>query len=273
MPDLSSDCSSCSGLCCVLLPYTRADGFGTTKQGGTPCHHLASDDSCRIHATLRRDGWEGCTRFECFGAGQHVTQVTYGGASWRDHGDLGEMGAVFTVVRAVHEMLLHLRTAAKRAPDPVQDELSAELLVLDGSDPATLLAADLDDLHQRVGQALHDASARVRSAREGADLARRDLAGKDLAGKDLAGRDLRGATLRGALLLRADLRGADLTDADVLGADLRDADVRGARLAGSLFLTQPQANAAIGDTATTLPPELNRPGHWAVPAAAADGAG
>jgi uncharacterized protein YjbI with pentapeptide repeats len=74
--------------------------------------------------------------------------------------------------------------------------------------------------------------------------------------------DCRGWTFRGATLIRADLRDADLTDADLLGADLRDADVRGCDLSTALFLTQPQANAAIGDRATVLPDGLDRPGHW-----------
>jgi len=257
LPVLASDCSSCSGLCCVLLPFDRRDGFGVTKAGGTVCGNLTEDDRCGIHRTLRADGWAGCTRFECFGAGQHVTQVTYGGASWRDQDDLGEMAAVLSVVRVLHEMMLHLATAADRSPEPVQDELLAELVALDDAGPDTLLTTDLEELHARVGHALGAASARVRGLHHGADLTRADLAGKDL-----SGRDLRGAALRGAVLIRADLSGADLGDADLLGADLRDADLRGARLASALFLTQPQVNGALGDAATVLPPGLTRPAHW-----------
>ena len=74
--------------------------------------------------------------------------------------------------------------------------------------------------------------------------------------------DLRGCSFRGALLIGADLGGADLTDADLLGTDLRGTDVRGADLSTALFLTQPQVNAAVGDTATSLPDGLARPGHW-----------
>ncbi|MCW2738511.1 pentapeptide repeat-containing protein [Nocardioides sp.] len=258
LPVLSSDCSRCSGLCCVLLPFSRSDGFGVTKPGGTPCANLASDDGCSIHATLRQDGWVGCTRFECFGAGQHVTQVTYGGASWRDQADLGEMAAVLSVVRSLHEMLLHLGTAADRAPGSVPDGLVEEILELDRADPVTLLTSDVDHLYERVGTVLDAASLRVRSG-SGSTA---DLTRADLAGKDLRRRDLRGATLRGALLIRADLRGLDLHATDLLGADLRDADVRGTDLSTTLFLTQPQLNAADGDATTELPEDLARPGHW-----------
>lgn len=257
LPVLSSDCSRCSGLCCVLLPFSASDGFGITKPGGTPCGNLVADDSCGIHDSLRRDGWVGCTRFECFGAGQHVTHVTYGGASWRDQADLGEMAAVLSVVRSLHEMLHHLRTATEVAPDAVPDGLVEEIIELDHSDPVTLLTYDVDALHERVGAVLHDTSVLIRAGHTGADLVRADLAGHDLRARDLVG-----ANLRGALLIRADLRGLALTDTDLLGADLRDADVRGCDLSGTLFLTQPQVNGAIGDAGTKLPDDVDRPGHW-----------
>lgn len=256
-PELASDCSRCFGLCCVLLPFSADSGFGMDKPGGRPCHHLLDDDRCGIHATLREDGWPGCTVFECFGAGQHVSQVTYAGVSWREHDNLAEMGAVLTVVRQLHEMLLHLGEVDRRSPDPAADAARAEIDSLADADPETLLTFGLDDLHERVGRLLADASRRVRR-RWGAaeDRSRQDLAGRRLEG------DHRGRSFRGALLIRADLRGALLDDADLLGADLRDADVRGCDLSTTLFLTQPQANAARGDAATRLPAGLSRPGHW-----------
>jgi hypothetical protein len=58
-PSLVADCDSCFALCCVLLPFQAASGFGIDKPGGTPCPNLADDDRCRIHATLREDGWPG----------------------------------------------------------------------------------------------------------------------------------------------------------------------------------------------------------------------
>ena len=77
--------------------------------------------------------------------------------------------------------------------------------------------------------------------------------------------DLSGANLRGALLIGADLSHADLRLADLTGADLRAADLRGASLAETLFLTQPQLDAARGDAGTTVPPSLIRPAHWSSP--------
>ena len=241
----------------MLLPFSASAGFGVDKPSGRPCLNLLDDDSCRIHATLREDGWPGCTVFECFGAGQQVSQVTYGGRSWREQDNLAEMAAVLSVMRQLHEMLVHLVEVARRSPDPAADAARTEIEALTAADPETLLLADVDELHERVGVLLSEASARVRRTWPSAqDRTRADLAGRRLAG------DHRGWSFRGALLIAADLSGADLREADLLGADLRDADVRGCDLSSVLFLTQPQANAAIGDPATTLPEGLSRPARW-----------
>src|SRR5262249_19085800 len=100
---------------------------------------------------------------------------------------------------------------------------------------------------------------------------KRDYRGADLIGADLNNARLAGASFRGARLIGAGLRGADLSLADLTGTDLRGADVRGADpgaadLARSLFLTQSQLDAAMGDPGTRLPPSLARPAHWSPPA-------
>jgi pentapeptide repeat protein len=254
-PELTADCSRCFALCCVLLPYSRTAGFGADKPGGVPCLQLADDDRCTIHADLRERGWPSCTVFDCFGAGQHVAQVTYAGTSWREYDDLGEMAAVLSTQRRVHEMLSHLREVARRAPDPAAQAAWDRLLVVRDLTPVELLTLDLDEVQHEVGELLSAASRRVRG--RGPDLSRADLAGADL-----RTRDLRDASLRGALLIAADLSGTGLGRADLLGADLRDADVRGTDLGDVLFLTQPQLEAARGDAGTAVPAHLRRPAHW-----------
>lgn len=257
LPVLQSDCSSCFGLCCVLLPFSAVSGFGVDKPGGRPCLNLLDDDRCGIHTTLREDGWPGCTVFECHGAGQQVSQVTYAGVSWREQDNLGEMGAVLSVMRQLHEMLVHLAEVERRSPDLAARAARDEIAELVSADPETLLTYDLDGLHERVGRLLADASTRVRRDwRAAIDRSRQDLAGQRLSG------DQRGASFRGATLIRADLHDADLREVDLLGADLRDADIRGTDLSGALFLTQPQVNGAIGSAATRLPAGLSRPSHW-----------
>ena len=235
LPVLQADCSQCFALCCVLIPMQKGESFPVTKPGGRPCHNLTSDDRCGIHETLTRDGWSGCVAFDCFGAGQQVSQVTYSGVSWREHDNLGEMAAVLSVMRQLHEMLALLDEAVRRNAPAAGPELD-RLVGLIGGTPDELLAIDIDDLRRDVGAILDSTSRAVRERWPDA----LDLAGQDLAGRDLRQLDLRGAALRGAVLLGVDLRDCDLTDADFLGADLRGADAQGADLSAALFLTVAQ---------------------------------
>lgn len=238
LPVLQAQCDQCFGLCCVLVPFFKADGFGDDKPSGVPCRHLDQDDRCSIHERLLSSGWSGCSRFDCFGAGQHVSQVTYAGRSWREHGNLGEMAAVLSVMRQLHEMLALLDEADRRGTGSAAP-LLAHVVALVHSTPAQLLAVDLDDIRTWVRPCLdHTRQAAAERWPEAVDHFRHDLAGRDL-----RGRDLRGANLTGSLLIGADLREADLTDACLLGADVRDADARGALVEDALFLTGPQRAA------------------------------
>ena len=254
--ELVSDCSRCFGLCCVLLPFRAESGFGTSKESGTPCHHLQADDGCGIHDRLRERGWPGCTVFECFGAGQHVSQGTYAGTSWREQGNRGEMAAVLSAMRQRHEMLVHVAEVGRRSPTTAAARLADRIAALSEGDPEAVLAVDVEALRGEVGTELRAASLRLRGG--GDDRERADLSGRDLRAAPLVR-----ASLRGALLLGADLRSVDLRLTDLLGADLRGADLRGADLTEALFLTQPQVNGALGDPTTRLPAGLALPGHWA----------
>lgn len=134
--ELTADCSRCAGLCCVLLPFRRIDGFGADKPGSTPCGHLREDDLCGIHDHLTASGWSGCVAYDCQGAGQHVTEVTYEGRSWRDVGtDRTEMAAVFSVMRVLHARLAELEPGSTAY---------AEVAALTSGSPEDLLAVDLD---------------------------------------------------------------------------------------------------------------------------------
>jgi uncharacterized protein YjbI with pentapeptide repeats len=264
-PDqLQADCARCFGLCCVALPFARSADFAVDKPAGTPCAHLRGDFGCGIHGQLRERGFAGCTVFDCQGAGQKVSQVTFGGRDWRaDPGTARQMFAVFPVVRQLHELLVHLAEALDLpAARPVAGELRAAYDRVDALTRGTadeLERCDVAAVRARVSALLLRASELARAGLRG-----RDHRGADLVGARLRGARLRGADLRGAYLIAADLRGADLRTADLIGADLRGADLRGADLTGALFLTQAQLDAARGDATTRLPGALRRPLHWAV---------
>lgn len=253
-----SDCSRCAGLCCVALSFTRSADFPEDKAAGDPCRHLGDDFGCGIHDRLRDRGYAGCTVFECFGAGQQVTEVTFGGTDWRaEPASRREMFDVFGVMRQLHEMLALLEEAASRGTAADLADVTGLVSAATAGTPEQVLTTDVPALRTVVGNALRHVSAEVRRP------AGASLSGNDLVGKDLRRRDLRRADLRGALLMAADLRHVDLTDADLLGADLRDAAVVGADLSRALFLVQPQVNAMRGDAETKLPQGLARPAHWA----------
>ncbi|GAB3207844.1 pentapeptide repeat-containing protein [Marinactinospora thermotolerans] len=261
---LRADCASCFGLCCVALPFAASADFALDKEAGRPCPNLREDSRCGIHSHLREKGFSGCTVFDCFGAGQKVSQITFEGRDWRrDRRTAKQMFAVFPVMRLLHELLRHLDEALSLPVDPaLRDGLgraAAKVERLSLEDAGTLLALDLAALHREVGDLLSQSSAQARAALPGP---RADHRGADLIGARLRGADLRGADLRGSYLIAADLRDADLRGADLLGADLRDADLRGADLTGGVFLTGPQVTSAKGDDTTLLPASLSRPAHW-----------
>lgn len=264
-PDLVAQCSRCFGLCCVALPFAVSSDFAADKPGGVPCGNLLDDFRCGIHSQLREKGFAGCTVYDCFGAGQKVSQGTFGGRDWRDvPATANSMFDVFPVMRQLHELLWYLdeslRAPAARRLHPELDRLRFETSELTDCDAPTLSALDVAAHRDRVNALLLETSELVRASAPGR---RRNHRGADLMGAQLAGRDLRGANLRGAWLIGADLSRADLRWADLIGADLRGADVRGADFADALFLTQFQVNAARGDGRTTLPAGLTRPRHWA----------
>jgi uncharacterized protein YjbI with pentapeptide repeats len=271
---LRADCERCFALCCVAPAFSASADFAISKPAGQPCPNLQPDFRCSIHDRLRPRGFGGCAVYDCFGAGQQVAQVTFGGRDWRQAPEIAaQMFDVFAIVRQLHELLWYLTEAlAMRPARPLHSELSAALREterLAGGSPEALAALDVNAHRRGVNALLLRASELARAGArreavgpEGASLTGVDHRGADLTGKDLRGAGLAGASLRGASLIGTDLSGADLRGADLTGADLRGADLSGADLTGSIFLTQSQLDAAKGDPGTKLPAALVSPAHW-----------
>lgn len=205
--ELAADCSRCVGLCCTILPFQRSADFAFDKQAGEPCRHLDGEHRCDIHNRLSESGMRGCVAYDCFGAGQTVTQE--------------DRTADFHLVEQLHEIAWYLGDVdAPHGPDLLAE---AERLARDPTEDAVA------DLRARVSVVL-------RPAYDGGP----ELAGADLAGADLRGQDLRGADLRGAVLIGATLDGCDLAGASLLGADLRGASLAGADLSRARYVTRRQ---------------------------------
>ncbi|MGG3892147.1 pentapeptide repeat-containing protein [Metabacillus fastidiosus] len=270
--NLQADCSSCFGLCCTALNISVSSDFAINKPAGTPCSNLGTDFRCNIHSELRESGFKGCTVFDCLGAGQKVSQVTFQGKSWRDYPETSEkMFTVFPIMEQLYEMMAYVSEALSYE---ISQELHKELLVqlqqLEGLtklDADGLAALTIMEYRIQVNELLLKTSLYIRNkliSKIGSTKNKRklDYRGTDWMGKKLKGRDLRATDLRGSYLIAADLQNADLRGVDFIGADLRDANLKGADLSTSMFLTQMQINSARGNKETKLPSHIKQPSHW-----------
>lgn len=266
---LKADCENCFALCCVALPYSQSADFAMKKCGGTPCIHLKSNYRCKIHQNLRTSGFKGCTVYECYGAGQKVSQESFQGISWRDSPNIAdEMFRVFPIMQQLHEMLHYLQEALNlQEARPLYNELQQiyeETEMVTHGSRASLLEFDVPAHRMIVSNLLLEVSKLVRTKVKSGKYLKRKGVTTDLIGANLKRANLKGISFRGAYLIAANLRGADLRMCDFLGSDLRDADLSGANLTGSFFLTQAQVNAAKGDKMTQLPKLVSPPLHWLV---------
>jgi len=270
--NLRADCENCFGLCCVALYFSASEGFPIDKDAGQPCFNLQPDFRCCVHKSLKERGFKGCIAFECFGAGQKVSQVSFGGQDWQKVPESAEkMCQVFLIMQQLHELIWYLTEALTLQPArPIFGALNSmhdETERLTHLSPELLMELDVAVHRAEVNTLLLKTSELVRTeARRGRKVhvahQRTFGRGADLIAADLRRIDLRGANLRGAYLIAADLRGTDLSGTDFIGADFRDTDLRGADLTKSIFLTQTQINAAYGDTSTKIPSSLMRPVQW-----------
>lgn len=269
---LRADCSQCFGLCCTALNLIASSDFPINKPAGSPCVNLQSDYGCQIHANLREKGFKGCTVFDCLGAGQVVSQVTFKGQNWRDDPEIGaKMFQVFPIMEQIHEMIAYAAEALSyELPQDLSEKLNVQLKELQSltkRDADHLLSLDIVMYRFPLNGLLSETSKHIRemltsnlsNPKKSKDYNHERA---DWIAKNLSGQDLKAINLRGAYLIAADLSNTDLRGADFIGADLRDADLRGADLSTSMFLTQMQMNSAKGDEKTLLPPHIQRPSHW-----------
>ncbi|GGE73317.1 pentapeptide repeat-containing protein [Priestia taiwanensis] len=236
------------------------------KDGGIPCSNLQANFKCGIHKDLREQGFKGCTVFECFGAGQKVSQHTFNDVSWKKNPEQAKkMYDIFPIVQQLHEMLFYLKQALSlEATRPIHEELRLafeETEHLSNLDVESLLHIHIPLHRTTVNDLLIQTSELVWMA-SGLKGKRKNHQRANFIGTKLKNANLAGANLRGACFIAADLQNANLRMADFIGADLRDTNLRGADLTGSIFLTQVQVNAAKGNVQTKLPSSLVRPSHW-----------
>jgi hypothetical protein len=85
-----ADCSRCCGLCCAAPAFLAVQGFGHDKAADTACRHLTRTGRCAVYADRAAVGYLSCAGFDCFGAGQWITEKLFAGARWTDSPEIGE---------------------------------------------------------------------------------------------------------------------------------------------------------------------------------------
>jgi hypothetical protein len=114
---LRADCARCCGLCCVAPAFDADQGFGFDKPAHTACRNLDRNHRCTIHDELRVRGFPACATFDCYGAGQWVTQNLFGGKSWQTSPQIAaSMFALYARYRSLHELLALLHVAIGQLP-------------------------------------------------------------------------------------------------------------------------------------------------------------
>jgi predicted GNAT superfamily acetyltransferase len=148
---LRPDCAACCGLCCVAPAFDAGQGFGFDKPAHTPCLHLTAACRCAIYDRLADKGFPGCVVFDCYGAGQWITQHLFKGASWQDSPQVAQqMFEAYTRLRPLRELMAMLTLAIVRT-DAGNTELKAklnELETLCAATPETIMLADVRSIRQ-----------------------------------------------------------------------------------------------------------------------------
>ncbi len=171
---LRADCEQCCGLCCVAPPFDAEQGFGHSKLAHVPCPNLRVDFRCAIHAELRTQGFAACAAFECYGAGQRVTQQLFGGKSWRSSPELAEqMFSAYLRYRALHELMAMLALAIDRVSPSKRSLLAEHLQRLDdlcasgeALNPVVRIAPMRRELESLLRRLLRGAGAELREPTE-----------------------------------------------------------------------------------------------------------
>lgn len=270
--ELKIDCKKCFGLCCMALYFSKLDGFPQDKEAGKPCCNLALDFTCQIHKDLAKKGLKGCIAYDCLGAGQKLSQVTYKGQAWkRQPAQMKEFAQTFLVMYQFHEMMWYLIQAMTiSVAQPIKSKIVA---CLEETKRLTYLSAQeivdfeievhRDKVNTILKQVVALVQEEVKPLREEALKQKKVLtAGESLLGHNLTKTNLIGEDLGGTLLIMANLKGTDLTGTNLIGVDMRNANLEDADLSNALFLTQAQINTARGNEKTRLPKLLIKPEHW-----------
>lgn len=260
---LKSDCSKCSGLCCTALFFSKTDGFPENKSEGKPCLNLQKDFRCKIHGELEKSKMKGCIGYDCFGAGQQVTQIIYSGQTWWDMPKKAkEIFDVFVVVFQLFQIRYFLLEAMTILPArTLNEEIKAQIEENEricNCEPQNILMFDRENYKNKVNVLLKQ----VCSLLQKSLCCENKKIPSNFLGKDFKNKDMSGLDLSTKLLIAANFNHCVFDGTIFLGADTRDTDFSNADLREAVFLSQGQINSAKGNRNTKLPQYLDYPITW-----------
>lgn len=263
------DCENCCGLCCVVLYFSKLEGFPDDKEAGNACKNLQQDYTCSIHAQLSEQGLKGCMAYDCFGAGQQVTRLLAKMPNWNERSadDTAMIFKAYLKVMQMQQTLWYLAEASLLSL-PELEERQIKLLLEEGrimiKQPLERLQTlDAELFREKANHLLKQICTMInRQYYADGKIRMSEDSHKNYMGKNMKRKNLTGQDFSMSLLLAANLEQADLRGANFLGADLRDANLCNTDLSQCLFLTQIQMNSARGNQNTKIPSYLCRPASW-----------
>ncbi|WP_246213135.1 pentapeptide repeat-containing protein [Aminipila butyrica] len=243
----------------------KTDGFPANKEAGIPCQYLRPDFRCDIHTTLKSKNLRGCLAYDCFGAGQKVTQNCFPIVDWKSNSNHGsKIFQVFQIVFQLHQMEWYLIEALSLpAAEALESDIKSliwENERLTGLPAEEILHLDMESYRTDVNKILKQVSHIMAVNAKG-------KIDRDYFAQNFKHANLNHKDFSMALLIAADLEGCSLQGTNFLGADMRDTNIKNTDLSTSIFLTQMQINGARGNSKTILPAGISRPASWS-----ADGA-
>ena len=171
---------------------------------------------------------KGCIGYDCFGAGQQVTQSIYFGQTWQSMPEQAkEIFDVFIVVFQLYQIRYFLLESLTILPAQVLKSgikaLIEENEMVCNCEPQNIILFNMENYRSRVNVLL----------------------------KQVCG------------LFQKSLRSENKKcPSDFLGRDFRNKDMRGLDLRDAVFLSQGQINSAKGNRNTKLPQYLEYPITW-----------
>lgn len=251
------DCSKCCGLCCSALFFSKVDGFPENKKAGIPCSNLQENFFCKIHNKLEETNLKGCIGYDCFGAGQYVTQNLYNGETWLTlKNKKDEIFNVFIIIYQLFQIRYYLEEGkniikSNNLINNIKDLILENNAFITLS-PTDILKINLKDYRAKVNICLKEVHNNLNIKK----------LNKVLYGKNFKLKNMNNLDLSMELLIGSNFDGCTFNETTFLGSDTRDANFSNANLSKAFFITQGQINSAKGNKNTRLPKDLDYPVTW-----------